>query len=122
MIARRLAHASSVLGFLLAISHPAEGQRASQLRVGAGGASEVERRRWAPVASLIVPGTGQVLLRQDRFMAYVALEAWSILEFANQRTEGRRQQNRYRSLARDVSRAVYGPPYPVGQWAYYESM
>lgn len=84
--------------------------------------SEAERRRWAPVVSLFLPGSGQALLRQDRFIAYLALEAWAVLEVANQRTEARRQQNRYRALARDVARALYGPSYPVGTWAYYESM
>jgi hypothetical protein len=50
------------------------------------------------------------------------MEAWAVLEFANQRTEARRQQTRYRALARDVARTLYGPTYPVGTWAYYESM
>ncbi|MHB1312696.1 MAG: hypothetical protein ACYC3L_11835 [Gemmatimonadaceae bacterium] len=81
-----------------------------------------ERRRLAPVASLILPGTGQALLHQDRFVAYLALEAWAVLEFANQRTEARRQQTRFRNLARDVARSLYGPARPVGDWAYYESM
>lgn len=90
----------------------------------AGGAplGEAERRRWAPVASLIIPGAGQALLAQDRFVAYLALEAWSVLEFANQRTEARRQRNRYRALARDVARSLYGPTHPVGTWEYYENM
>jgi hypothetical protein len=81
-----------------------------------------EQRRWAPVASLLLPGTGQALLHKDRFVAYLALEAWAVLEFANQRTEARRQQNRYHELARDVARSLYGPSRPVGTWAYYESM
>lgn len=90
---------------------------------GAGPASrDVERRRWAPIASAILPGTGQALLGQDRFIAYLAVEAWAVLEFANQRTEARRQRTRYRALARDVARALYGPTHPVGSWAYYESM
>ena len=83
---------------------------------------EAERRRWAPVASLILPGAGQALLHQDRFVAYLALEAWSVLEFANQRTEARRQRNRYRTLARDVARSLYGPTHPVGTWEYYENL
>jgi hypothetical protein len=84
--------------------------------------SAAERRRWAPVASLMLPGLGQSVLHQDRFVAYLALEAWAVLELANQRTEARRQQNRYRVLARDVARSVYGPTRPVGPWAYYELM
>lgn len=81
-----------------------------------------ERRRWAPVASLLLPGLGQSLLHQDRFVAYLALEAWGVLEFANQRQEARRQQDRYRALAASVARALYGPSWPTGSWAYYESM
>lgn len=89
-----------------------------------GGAplGEAERRRWAPVASLILPGAGQALLHQDRFIAYLALEAWSVLEFANQRTEARRQRNRYRALASEVARSLYGPSHRVGTWEYYENM
>ena len=89
-----------------------------------GGAplGEAERRRWAPVASLILPGAGQALLHQDRFIAYLALEAWSVLEFANQRTEARRQRNRYRALASEVARSLYGSTHRVGTWEYYENM
>src|SRR5512133_472166 len=104
---------------------PLRGGAPLGLRVALGGGapiSEAERRRWAPVASLILPGAGQALLHQDRFIAYLALEAWSVLEFANQRTEARRQRNRFRSLARDVARSLYGPAYPQGTWEYYENM
>lgn len=90
---------------------------------GVGGRlTEGDRRRWAPVASLLMPGSGQVLLRQDRFMAYLAVEAWAMVEFANLRTEARRQQSRYRGLARDVARSLYGARPPVGTWPYYEAM
>jgi len=117
----------------LAVALPVEGQRVADVTAGvarvgepainvAAPVAESERRRWAPVASLILPGAGQALLRQDRFVAYLALEAWAVLEVANQRTEWRRQRNRYRVLARDVARSLYGPTFPVGTWAYYESM
>jgi hypothetical protein len=91
-------------------------------RFGGAPLGDAERRRWAPVASLILPGAGQALLAQDRFVAYLALEAWSVLEFANQRTEARRQRNRYQTLAREVARSLYGPSHPVGTWDYYENM
>lgn len=99
----------------------ADGRGAVGLRLG-GHLSDPERRRWAPVASLVLPGLGQAVLHQDRFIAYLALEAWAMLEFSNQRIEARAQQDRYRTLARDVARALYGPTHPVGTWAYYESM
>lgn len=95
---------------------------APRVHRGGLGISDAELRRWAPVASLVLPGLGQAVLRQDRFIAYLAVEAWSVLEFANQRMEARRQQDRYRGLARDVARSLYGPTFPVGTWAYYESM
>lgn len=128
---RRTLTAASVAA--LSLAAPVGAQHASRATVGIlrpaatpvdGGTriSEAERRRWAPVASLILPGAGQGLLRQDRFVAYLALEAWAVLEVANQRTEWRRQRNRYRALARDVARSLYGPTFPVGTWAYYESM
>ena len=96
-------------------------------RAGASGGNGAapggaERRRWAPVASLLLPGTGQALLGKDRFVAYLALEAWAVLEFTNERTEARRQQSRYRALARDIARAPFGPSLPVGPWSYYEVM
>ena len=89
---------------------------------GRRGRDDLDVRRWAPVASLLLPGLGQAVLRQDRFVAYLAVEAWALLEFANQRTEAGRQQNRYRDLARDVARSLVGPRAPVGTWAYYEAM
>ncbi len=115
------------------VGRPALGQRvasstmsrpAAPMGTMRGGSplGEAERRRWAPVASMLLPGMGQALLHQDRFIAYLALEAWSVLEFSNQRTEARRQQSRYRGLARDVARSLYGQVRPVGSWAYYESM
>ncbi len=96
-------------------------------RSGATGAArwrvaDAELRRWAPVASLAMPGAGQALLHQDRLVAYLAVEAWAMLEFSNQRTEARRQQGRYRELARDVARSLFGGARPAGSWAYYESM
>lgn len=146
MIPRGVLRWEVLVALLAACAHPAWAQHQSTARAGvararvdavgarraeAGGGApwdggvplrEAERRRWAPVASLILPGAGQALLHQDRFIAYLALEAWSVLEFANQRTEARRQRNRYRSLARDVARSLYEQPHPVGTWAYYESM
>jgi len=77
---------------------------------------------WAPIASAALPGAGQLALKQDRFVAYVAVEALAWLQYAANRREGRRQQRAYRDLARNVARAAYGGALPAGNFDYYERM
>jgi hypothetical protein len=77
---------------------------------------------WAPVASAAVPGSGQALLGQDRFVAYLAVEAFAWLQYAVNLREGRRQRRAYRDLAHTVARAYFGPDRPVGDFEYYERM
>jgi len=77
---------------------------------------------WAPVASAAVPGSGQALLGQDRFVAYLAVEAFAWLQYAVNLREGRRQRRAYRDLAHTVARAYFGSDRPVGDFEYYERM
>jgi hypothetical protein len=77
---------------------------------------------YAPLASLAVPGLGQVILGDDRALAYFAVEAYALIEYRAQRTEGRRGQTRYREIAHDVARAFFSDTRPVGQFEYYEAM
>lgn len=77
---------------------------------------------WVPLASAVVPGTGQALLGQDRFIAYLAVEGFAILEYLDQRAAQNRATSRYEALAGNVARSLFPGPYPVGAWAYYESM
>lgn len=76
---------------------------------------------YAPLASLAVPGLGQVILGDDRALAYFAVEAYALLEYRAQRTEAQRGQSRYREIARDVARLFSGDR-PVGPFQYYEAM
>jgi hypothetical protein len=62
------------------------------------------------------------MLRQDRFVAYLTVEAFALLQYAVNHREGERQQAAYRGLARTVSRAYYGPVRPDGDFEYYERM
>ena len=39
---------------------------------------------WVPLASALLPGTGQALLRQDRFVAYLAAEAFALFSYFNE--------------------------------------
>ena len=77
---------------------------------------------WAPLASAAVPGTGQAVLRQKRWLPYLALEVWAWLQYIDVKREGGRRRREYQSLARDVARSRFPGPYPVGDFEYYEHM
>jgi hypothetical protein len=85
-------------------------------------AAATPRRWWAPLASAAVPGTGQLALRQERFIAYAATEAIVFVAYAASRAEGRRESRRYRTLAADVAQAPFSSPTREGDFAYYERM
>jgi hypothetical protein len=92
----------------------------------AGGAITPEeakhRARYAPLASAVLPGTGQALLQQQRFLPYLALEGYAILQLLADSREAQRQRSAYRDLAKTVARAPLSPVTPVGDWEYYERM
>jgi hypothetical protein len=77
---------------------------------------------WVPLASVAVPGSGQALLGQDRFVAYLALEAFAVVEYFDQRSAQQRATSQYQALASNVARSLYSTDRPVGNWAYYELM
>jgi hypothetical protein len=85
-------------------------------------AAPAEPRWWIPFASMVLPGAGQALLSQDRFVAYVALEGYAWLRYGADVGEGRRQRAAYRALAARVARRFYPDPRPVGDFEYYEQM
>ena len=76
----------------------------------------------ATLASAVLPGTGQILLRQRRAAAYLALEAAGLAVYLSQSRDGRRQRGRYREIARTVARSNLSPDGPDGDWDYYERM
>ncbi len=77
---------------------------------------------WTPLASAALPGAGQAVLKQDRFVAYMAVEGYFWLRFFADRREGLRQRDAYRQLANDVARAWFSDEKPVGDFEYYERM
>lgn len=77
---------------------------------------------WAVLASAVVPGTGQALLKQDRVVAYLAVEAYSWARYAADAREGRRARTSYRNLASEVARRPFSSNRPVGDFEYYERM
>lgn len=77
---------------------------------------------WAVASSLLLPGLGQVMLRQQRFAPYLAAEAFFLTRYAQHSREARRERDRYRSLAANVARAPFGTVIGNGSFEYYESM
>jgi hypothetical protein len=83
-------------------------------------------QRFSPIASAIFPGSGQYMLGDDRFIAYVAVEVVTWLQYAKNTREQAAQEAEYKSLARRVARASFttGSPddLPDGDWMYYEKI
>jgi hypothetical protein len=75
-----------------------------------------------PLGSALIPGSGQGLLRQDRALAYLAVEVYGWLRYASDVREGKRERNGYRALAAGVARAYLSDESPPGDFEYYERM
>ena len=77
---------------------------------------------WAPVASAVLPGSGQAVMRQTRAAGYAALELYTWVQFAESRRDARRARGEYRRIARDIARQPCAAPCPDGDWDYYERL
>lgn len=73
------------------------------------------------LASLVLPGSGQGLQGQGRWVLYAALEVWSWARYADLRLHGDALAAEYRALALDVARRV-GTGTRPGDFHYYESL
>src|SRR5215211_5074027 len=76
----------------------------------------------ATLASAVLPGAGQALLRSGRAFIYAGIEALGWLRYSRQQNDGDRFRTRYRELSRSVARAAFNPAGPDGDWDYYERM
>lgn len=76
----------------------------------------------ASLLSAILPGTGQRILGQDRWVAYMAAEVWAWAQYLGRRREGRHLQDRYKNLAWLVARRVSSGPRVDGNFEYYEAL
>ena len=77
---------------------------------------------WVPLASAAVPGYGQKLLGQNRFVGYLAVEAYALASHLSSRATFDRERRQYLGLAHDVARAFVPGNDRVGDWDYYEAM
>jgi len=104
---------------LLAVPVAAAGQD-SAATAGAGGP---RIRAWLrPVASLLLPGTGQLLAGQDRGAIYLATEVYVVSRFLQLDRQSSREAERFRRLAYDVARRPFTISRRDTVWEYYETM
>ncbi len=75
-----------------------------------------------PLASLLVPGSGQFLAGHDRGAMYIAVEALLLVRFFGFQAEGRREGDRYRDLAFTVARAAFDPSVRDTAFTYFEQV
>ena len=75
-----------------------------------------------PLASLLVPGTGQLLAHQDRGAVYLAAEVYLVSRFLQLDHEAMQEAQRFQNLAFDVARRAYLPVRRDTIFEYYEQM
>ncbi|MGH7606086.1 MAG: hypothetical protein ACREME_02000 [Gemmatimonadales bacterium] len=75
-----------------------------------------------PLASLLVPGTGQLLARQDRGAVYLAAEVYLLSRFIQLDREAEEHARRFQTLAYDVARRTFSPERRDTVFEYYEHM
>ena len=85
----------------------------------------VRQRFWVrPVASLLLPGSGQVLSHQSRAAAYLAAELYTLVRYLQLTRSGRSSASAFRDIAFDVARHAFSPS-PAQRdtaWEYFETM
>ncbi len=75
-----------------------------------------------PLASLLLPGTGQLLARQDRGAVYLAAEVYLLSRYVQLDNEASREAQRFQNLAFEVARRSFTPTRRDTIFEYYEQM
>ena len=75
-----------------------------------------------PLASLLIPGTGQLLAHQDRGAVYLAAEVYLLSRYLQLDHEAMAEQRRFQNLAFEVARRQYAPMRRDTIFEYYEQM
>jgi hypothetical protein len=95
----------------------ASGQDTDSVRVA------VRTRLWLPpVASLVLPGSGQLFTGRDRGIVYLAAEAFVLSRFLQITRDAHRGADRYRTLAYAVARRGFVATRRDTVFEYYETM
>jgi hypothetical protein len=75
-----------------------------------------------PLASLLLPGSGQLLAHQDRGAVYLAAEVYLVSRFLQLDREAVREANRFKDLAFQIARRPYMPTQRDTNFEYFEQM
>lgn len=75
-----------------------------------------------PLASLLVPGSGQLLAHQDRGAVYLAAEVYLVSRYLQLNHEATQAANRFQNLAFEVARRAFMPARRDTIFEYYEQM
>jgi hypothetical protein len=114
-----------LVGGTLALTTPARAQRpdAHARVIPAAALEPVWKRPWIrPLASLTVPGTGQLLGGRDRGVVYLVAEVWFGARALALARQGRTQRAYFQTLAYDVARRPFTATRRDGPFEYYETM
>jgi len=84
--------------------------------------SAVTTRALRPLASLIVPGAGQLMGGQDRGAVYLATEIYLVSRFLQLNRDASRESERFHALAFEIARRAFGPTRLDTVFEYYEQM
>ncbi len=91
--------------------------------LAAAQADSTPQRLWVrPVASLVLPGTGQLMAGQDRAAIYFAAELYLIARLLQLNHQAHHEADRFRDLAFDVARAPFDPGPRDTVFEYFETM
>jgi hypothetical protein len=100
----------------LALAGPAYAQVADT-------AAAAHARTWVrPLASLVIPGTGQLLGHQDRAAVYFAAEALVFSQYLQFAQDSRREGDQFRALAFLVAQRGFATARRDTIFEYYETM
>ena len=75
-----------------------------------------------PLASLLIPGTGQLLAKQDRGAVYLAAEIYLVSRFIQLHRDAQGEADRFEALAYDIARRSFQPVRRDTVFEYYEQM
>lgn len=85
--------------------------------------TDSNRPAWVPpVASALVPGSGQLFNSQHRGVIYVAVEVFLVARFLSLQSEGRHESNQFRELAFTIARSPFTPAIRDTVFEYFEQM